>query len=167
MKRTYAFAAVALLALVGQPITAEAQVSFGPQVSFADDLDIGLGARVQADFTDLFAVDEGFLADVFGIASFDYYFDCGTECSAFELTADAAYGFDIGGGAMPYAGTGLSLQRVSAAFSNTELALNLMGGVMFPLGGTDLFLEARLQPNGLEQFILQAGVLFGGGGGGN
>lgn len=168
MNKTFAFVAVAVLAVAGQPAIAEAQVRIGPQVSYADDFELGLGARAEMDFTELFGVDEGFFANVFGIAAFDYYLDCGAgDCSAFEITANAAYAFPTEGAARPYAGTGLSFQRVSfdtglGSASDTELAIDLMGGLKFPLGGVTGFGEVRLQPNGYEQFSVQLGVLFGG-----
>lgn len=163
-----------LLPLLATP--AEAQVSFGPQVAWGDDTDLGVGARAEFGLADAFGITEGPFAELYGMGTATYFFmDCGggfgsdgVDCSYIEFNANGAVPFELEGSATPYAGAGLHLGRVSVSgggfsSSDTEIGLNLLGGVKFPLGGLQGFGEAKLGLGGADQFVLAGGVLFGGG----
>jgi opacity protein-like surface antigen len=157
------------LLLAAQPATA--QVSFGPQLAWGDDTDLGIGARVHFDLADMFGVEDGFFADLFGMGTGTYFFiDCpsGVSCSFLEFNANAGVPFDIDGSVTPYAGAGIHLARASVSFqgfseSDTEFGLNILGGIFFPLGGLRGFAEAKFGISGADQLVLAGGVLFGGG----
>jgi opacity protein-like surface antigen len=162
----------------GGASAAQAQ-RFGPQLSWSDDFDFGLGARVEIPFEGLFT-DEGPFSRTFGIGSFDYFFpDCDFtieetefDCSYWELNANLAVPI-AASGIDPYAGAGLNVARLSYDYdsddfpdvevgSDTEIGLNLLAGLRFPVGGLAAFLEGRFEISGGEQFVLTGGVLLGG-----
>jgi opacity protein-like surface antigen len=157
-----------------QPQQAEAQVLFGPQVAWGDDTDLGVGARVEFGLGNMIA-QEGPLAGLFGMVSGTYFFmDCGgnvfgsnIDCSYIELNANAGVPFTLESGLVLYGGTGLHFGRTSVSWegysdSNTEIGLNLLGGVKLQLGGLNSFVEGKLGVSGASQFMILAGVLFGG-----
>lgn len=142
-----AFLAVLLVA------PAEGQVHIGPQVSYADDADFGIGARVVAGVPDY----AGF--EVAG--SFDYFFP--EVGDYWEINGNLLYNFQIEGNDSfrPYAGGGLNVANFSNGTSNTEVGANLVGGAKFATdASTTPYLEARYEIEGGEQFVLTAGLLF-------
>ncbi|HUF11581.1 MAG TPA: hypothetical protein VMN78_00610 [Longimicrobiales bacterium] len=153
---------------------AEAQVGFGVQGSWGDDSDLGVGARVVAPVGHMITADGGsVLAGLKAIGSFDWFFiDCpdGVDCSWIEINANGAVPLPLEGFS-PYVGAGLNIARISfeseeqgvpGAFdvSDTEVGLNLLGGLDFPLGGLNAFAEGRFELGGGEQFVVTVGVLF-------
>lgn len=157
-------AAGTALAVAVLAVPAEAQVQFGPQVNYADDFDFGVGARAQFALGSAFQ-DDSPLADLRGVISFDLFFpDCEiVDCSYFEINGNAVYPFDIQSEVEPYVGAGLGFGRLSVDdASDSEIALNLLGGANFDLGTVDAFAEARFELTGYEQVIITFGLLFGG-----
>lgn len=161
-------AAVALL-VIGAT-TAEAQ-RFGAQVSWGDESDIGVGVRGEWDFANKLT-NTGAFSRAFIIGQFDYYFiDCpaGASCTFFEINPSLAIPFQTTGtNVKPYAGAGLRISRMSqsaggVSASESDMGLNLLGGLKFGLGGMDAFTEARLGLGGdFEQLAISFGFLFGG-----
>lgn len=142
--------------------TAEAQFRFGAQVSLASDTDVGIGAR--ANFG-LGAISER--NPIEGQATFDYFFpDAGDY---WELTGNALYRFDTPSPSVkPYAGGGLifahsSVDVLGVRDSNSDIGLNLVGGLRFNVKGTTTlpFVEARFEIMDGSQFVIAAGVMFG------
>lgn len=154
------------LALAALAAPARAQVQFGVQANYADDADLGLGARGQ------FGLGPG-LADLLGVVSVDFFFpDCGlADCSYIEFNGNVLYPFAIEESNLsPYVGGGLNIAHASADYqglsgSNTDLGLNALGGLNFGIGALAAFAEARIELSGGEQFVITFGILFGGGGG--
>lgn len=168
MKWRSLLATVGLLLATALP--AQAQIGFGGQVSFADDADLGVGVRATAPLGGFVSTDEGsVLAGTMLIGSFDWFFpDCGgADCSYWEINTNGAVPIPVEANFSPYAGAGLNIAHMSVdegtiEESDTEVGLNLLGGVTFPLAGFSPFLEARLELGGGEQFVLSGGVLLGG-----
>jgi hypothetical protein len=158
------------LFVLAVPTAVQGQVAFGPQISWGDDADLGVGARVVFGLPQLYAGLEG-------IISADYFFpDCGGgfggddfDCTWIEINANGVIPVPLGEGSFnPYVGGGLNIARVSVSFmgqsdSNTELGLNVLGGLKFPMGSFTPFVEAKFTLSGGEQFVLSGGLLFGGG----
>lgn len=167
------FALVAGACLLYGAAPAAAQVGFGPQVSYAEDFDLGIGARLQFGMGSLFG-DEGIPGSLIGIAAFDWFFpDCGDiDCSYLEFNANGAYPFARESEFSPYLGAGLHFARWSSDADTglgdlgddaTEIGLNLLGGLLYDLGSFSAFGEGRFEIGGGEQFVLTLGILFGGG----
>jgi hypothetical protein len=144
---------------------------FGAQLSWGSDSDLGIGARFEADMTNVLSKNEPF-SKAFFIGQFDYYFiDCGgADCSYWELNPSLAVPFKIQGSKVrPYAGAGLNIAHASVDLgtfgnaSNTDTGINLLGGIKFPLSTMDAFTEARVSLGGGDQLALSFGLLFGGG----
>ena len=133
----------------------EAQVRFGGQLSWADDADLGLGARLEYAPKSLFKD-----APVHSAASFDWFFP-GNSITYVEINYNIFYDFKPSQVA-PYAGGGLSFVIVDTpGGSDTDLGVNLGGGLKFKTSGKlSPFVEARIELGGGEQFVLTGGVLF-------
>jgi hypothetical protein len=122
--------AAALLSFV--PVAAQAQVLIGPTLAFHDDFDFGIGATVGFDLPSI-AEGAGFMGD------FIYFFPDGFDY--FEFNLNGTYDFPIEDSTvMPFVLAGLNIGRVSVdigglgSASNTDVALNLGGGVAFDAG---------------------------------
>jgi hypothetical protein len=161
MKRLVLLACCAMLLAV--PATTQAQVAFGPQLSWGSDSDFGVGARAVIALPELL---ENFEAIISG----DYFFiDCPSEvdCSFIEFNINGAIPLDVSPTLNPYVGAGLNIARASVEFegfdhSDTEVGINLLGGLKFPTTSFTPFIEARLSIGGAEQFVLTGGILLGG-----
>lgn len=161
MKRATTF--VAALVLAGGLTALPAQVRFGPQLSFADDTDFGVGARLEYMPRLLFKD-----APVMSVASFDWFFPdvpSGVDFTYWEINYNIAYMFKADA-LTPYAGGGLNFAYASASAgpfsgSDSKLGLNLMGGLKFRLASRlTPFVEGRFELSGGEQFVVTGGLLF-------
>ncbi len=155
------------LALLGSTGDLLGQVSVGPQLSYADDAEFGLGVRAVVDFSPFGQGLEGY-------GSFDYYFPdapLGADIDYWEINANLAYAFRIVGAPTitPYAGGGLNIAHGSVTIdgfgtpvngSDTQLGLNLLGGTRFQAGPVRPFAEIKIELEGGEQFVIAGGVLF-------
>lgn len=164
-----ALLATICLAVLGLAATeAHAQIRFGGQASYGDDVDLGIGARVMFGLRSISERLEG-------IASFDWFFPGdlgGIDWTCFEVNANAAYSIPLSGSAplRPYVGGGLNVARTSidlpdvpffsGAVSGTEVGLNILGGSKFGSGGLTPFAELRFELGGGEQFVVSGGILF-------
>lgn len=144
-------------ALVCTPSGASGQALFGAEALFGTDTDFGLGGRVHLDL--------GTAAPLDFQGGFNLFFPDG-PVDYWEINANLWYNFETleGSTALPYLGGGLNIGHVSAAegFDETDLGVNLGGGVKFGFTNTIPFLEARVTLGGVEQFVIGGGVLFGG-----
>lgn len=138
---------------------ARAQASFGAQASFADDMDLGVGARVYL----------GLPWDAMQfVGSFDYFFPDSDVLDYFELNANAVYALSAASAPsfFPYVGGGLNLARYGFDFgelgddSEIEMGLNAIGGAEFGTGPVKPFAELRLELRDGGQFVLAGGVHF-------
>lgn len=151
---------------------AEAQ-RFGVQANYGTDFDFGVGARVEIPVA---FTSTGTFSQTFLIGSFDYFFwDCEAgddiDCSYWEVNANAAVPI-AASGINPYVGAGLNIARISFdtdvnipgfdfGASATEVGLNILGGLRFPLGGMSAYGEGRFELGGGEQLVLTFGILLG------
>lgn len=155
MRRSvFAVLILAVVAGVGD-VAAQARpdIRVGPQLSFADDADLGIGGRVEIGLPTI---------PVSIIGMFDYFFP-GNDVDYWELNANGTYGFPLNttDAVIPYVGGGLNIAHVSAGpFDDTEVGLNLLGGGRFPVSQVDLFFELRFEISGGEQVVVSGGVLF-------
>jgi opacity protein-like surface antigen len=153
----------------GSSSASQKSLWFGPQASFANESDLGVGARA------LWKVPDH---DRLGlITSFDYFFPSGSQGAVttgakhWEVNGNVAYHF--GRRWRPYVGPGLNMARRSAdlsflgqppvSTSDTAVGVNVLGGVR-RIGNRQrdrqYFAEARYEVKGGEQFLVSAGVLF-------
>lgn len=132
-----------------------AQMRFGVQGSFGEDIDFGIGAR--------FVVDLGYARDLSFTGAFDYFFP--DSWDYFEVNGNVTYTFMLPNSYFaPYAGGGLTLGHASAEWggaSDNEVMPSLLGGFkLIDARGMNLFLELRIELSGYEQFVITGGVLF-------
>jgi len=149
--------------LLAVPATAVGQVAFGPQLSFGGETDLGIGGRVLANVESLERWDF--------IGTFDVWFpddDGGTDRSAWEINGNLAYNFVVEDSELnPYAGAGLSIFHLSVEsdgpgpdFDDTDLGLNLFGGLKFPGQSITPFVEVRAVLEAADQVVVTGGILF-------
>ncbi|MDP2497318.1 MAG: hypothetical protein Q8W44_04910 [Candidatus Palauibacterales bacterium] len=154
-KITTTVAAVFAVALLALPGTARGQdVQLGPQLSLADDYDAGLGGRAVFNVGDPGGWE--------GTGSFDVFFPDG-DVDYWELNGNLVYNFPVEESRtfFPYLGGGLNIARVEAGtLEDTDLGVNIVGGSKFDAEGVTPFVEARVEIEGGEQFVLTGGFLF-------
>lgn len=154
----FAVALAAAFSLIAAE-SGRAQVHLGPQISLADDADVGLGGRLVAGVEDYAGLEV--------IASFDIFFPDGALDDYWEINGNAVYNFEIVGAPSlrPYAGGGLNIAHFGyddedPRDDDTELGLNLLAGTKFPLEGLTPFVELRGEVSGGEQLVITGGLLF-------
>lgn len=178
MKRT-AFLLVIGMAALAPVRRAEAQARFGANVSWGDDTDVGLGARLGFGLGEVTRRHR-----IEGQATFDFFFPKGGD--VWELTGNGIYRLTPSGTVAPYLGAGLgyahygsgsvfntasrsrlvrpvfNVAQLAGSGSDSNLFLNLLGGVRFkPAGNIQPFAEARLEVGSGSQLVLTGGVVFG------
>lgn len=165
MRKVRSLLTAVALVVVGTA-TADAQARFGAVFNWADDTDVGVGARLEIPMRGVLSNTEPF-SRAFFIGQFDWYFPDCNDCTYFEINPSLAVPFR-GTRVEPYAGAGLHISRVSQEVgttdvSETEMGLNLLGGLRWPLAGMTALTELRLGLGGdHEQFALSFGFMFGG-----
>ena len=149
--------ALSVLVFTG-PRAAQAQALFGAELLFGTETNVGLGGRVHVDL-------EPGVPNLELMGSFDLFFPDGPT-DYWEINGNVWYRIETSGSsrALPYVGGGLNIgHRSREGFDDdTDLGLNLGGGVRFPFENTTPFLEARFTIGGEEQLVIGGGVLFGG-----
>ena len=157
-------AAASLLLVLFTVSTAQAQMRYGAQVSFGDDIDLGIGGRVGVSL-------DQYLENLEGVVSFDLFFP-GENQSFWTINANALYPIPIEAGSlMPYAGAGLGIAHYTINFDSafiddyneTKFNLNLVAGTRFgSQGKLTPFAELRLPLGGFDGigFFLCGGVMF-------
>ncbi len=147
--------AVALAAMLGVPASVSAQVTAGPMLAYHTDLEaVGVGAFLGVP-----------LASIEGLSivpSFIWYFPDGGDY--FEVNGDAVYTFMVSADSpvQPFALAGLNIARVSPDFgdSNTDVGLNLGGGVNFVAGSLTPFAGAKFEIQDQTSFVIFGGLSF-------
>lgn len=148
MKRSVCLLGAALLLAVA-PMTARSQVALGPTLAWHDDMDLGIGATVGLELPTV-GTDIGFLGDflIFFPAGADYW----------ELNGNVTYDFSPlpESTVVPFVLAGLNLGHssadagVSGSASDTDLSLNLGGGIAFNAGS--------FRPKATGRFVLGNGT---------
>lgn len=85
----------------------------------------------------------------------------GDAVSDIAPNIDLSYRFMGGSQVTPYLGAGLGLHMYDAensSFSDTNVGLNIFGGVAFPSSRSELFLEARHSTSDITQTAILGGV---------
>jgi hypothetical protein len=149
---------VALAGMVAVPASVEAQLTAGPMAAFHDDLDFGIGGFLMVPVPSL---DPNLSI----VPSFIYYFPDGLD--AFEINGDVVYAFEVSPDTpvLPFAMAGLNIMRVSVDFgggsaSNTEMGLNLGGGITFRSESIAPFVGAKFEMGDFDGFVVFGGFGF-------
>lgn len=156
MSRIGVLAAALAAASFALPGAAPGQAHFGPQLSLAEDRELGLGGRALVNISDY----EGWE----GVGSFDLFFPDG-DVDYWELNGNVLYNFPVEPtrSFFPYLGGGINIARLDAEGADegdTAVGLNVVGGGKFDAEGVTPFVEARIEIEGGEQFVFTGGLLF-------
>jgi outer membrane immunogenic protein len=152
--------AMALAGLLGSATGASAQVQAGPLLAYHTDAEaVGIGAFVGIP-----------IASIPGLAiapDFLWYFPDGYDF--FAINGDLSYTIEVSPDSpvVPFVFAGLNIARFSyddvpAGFdsSNTEVGLNLGGGVNFQAGSLNPFVGAKFVIQDNTWFVIAAGLSF-------
>lgn len=149
-------AAVALLGMLLAPAAAQAQLVAGPMAGFHDDADFGIGGFMSIPIP---SVDPNLSID----PSFVLYFPDG-PVDYLEFNGDVVYRFEVSADTpvLPFAMGGINIARISVdGFgSQTEMGLNLGGGIGFRAESLRPFVGAKFELEGGEGFVVFGGVGF-------
>ena len=155
-RRLTILGAAVLLAIT--PLAAQGQLLVGPALAWHDDADIGIGASLGFDLPDI-ASGFGFLGD------FIFYFPDGYDY--FEFDANLTYAIEMSDTTKvaPFALGGLNLGHASVDAgpldtSDTEVGLNLGGGVAIKMDKFTLKLGGRFTIGDGTSFALFATIPF-------
>ena len=131
-------AAVALVGMLLVPATAEAQTTIGPVAGFHDDFDFGIG---------------GFLG--IPVPSLD---------PNLSINGDVVYAFEVDEDTpvLPFAMAGLNIARLNPDVGNgdTEMGLNLGGGIGFRAASVQPFVGAKFEIGDNDGFVVFGGIGF-------
>ncbi|MEX2473338.1 MAG: hypothetical protein WEA34_14205 [Gemmatimonadota bacterium] len=149
------------LGVLATPRGAEAQVQIGPTLAYHDDFDVGVGGTLNVQMPAL-GDRIGFMADVL------VFFPDMENLNYLEFNGNVTYDFPVTNeNVRPFALVGLNVARVSVdapggidGGDNTEIGLNLGGGIGFDLGALRPTVGARLEISGGEGFVLFLSVPF-------
>lgn len=130
---------------------AHAQAAFGVQGNYGTEADLGIGARGLINIPNV---------NLEAVGSFDVFFPDGDR-DWLDVNANVFYHFHVPEGFTPYLGGGLNVARISNGGSESEVGLNLGGGVRFDRPGVTPFLEARAVLSDADQLVITGGFLFG------
>jgi hypothetical protein len=151
---------VTLLAFVASPL--QGQIALGPEISLAEDVDLGIGVLMEAPLTSVYEQME------FG-GRFTLYFPDGGDY--WELDGDVRYLFPLEheNALLPYALAGIAIGHFSRDYetpgggrsgSDTEVALRIGGGFKVPMARMTPFAELGLGVGDLPDFTLRGGLTF-------
>jgi hypothetical protein len=149
---------VALVGMLAAPTAVQAQLEAGPILAYHDDAEaVGVGAFIAIPIPQL---AEGFAI----VPDFTWYFP--DNFDFFEINGDLAYFFPVAADSpvMPFAFGGLNIQRISldvpGAEGQTEVGLNLGGGVQFAAGSINPFAGAKFELQDATGFVIFGGLGF-------
>jgi len=162
------FAVPVLLFGLTAPLAAQG-ISFGAAASYGEDTDFGVGPRVSL------AIPAGDLG-LSLVGSFDYFFPSdadadalGVDINYWELSGNLVLDIPVGEGSVgPYLGAGINYAEASGSASGagltisaseSEVGVNLLGGLRFGSAGASPFVEGRYS-TASEQIVVSVGVQF-------
>lgn len=159
MINRYLRTALVAVAFAAAPAAVEAQATLGPTVAYHDDFDFGVGAAVGVPIE---AINEnvGFLGD------FVFFFPEPDGLDYWEINANLTMDFPIEDATVvPFALAGLNIARLSVDAgviegSDTEMGLNIGGGIKFDVGSLRPSVGLRLELEGGDGFVIFGTVPF-------
>ena len=158
-----AFAVAAFLAL--GPTGVAGQVQIGPTLALHDDFDFGIGASIAAQ-TPGIGEGFGFMGD------FIVFFPEPDNLDYIEFNGNVTYSFPLAESTvLPFVLGGLNIARASIddtlgdSVSDTDLGVNLGGGIAFDAGSFRPLVGGRFEVNGGDGFVVFATLPFEVGGG--
>lgn len=155
-KRLSGVVALAVIALT--PSLSQGQATLGPTLAWNDDFDLGIGVQLEAALPTL-GTGLGLMAD------FVLYFP-DDPIDYFEFNGNLTYDFPLQNStAVPFVLSGLNFARVSIDspgidVSDTEVGLNVGGGIRFDAGKVRPTLGGKFVIGGVETFSLFATLPF-------
>jgi opacity protein-like surface antigen len=172
MKRFTVLTALAFLLAAAVPLSSHAQFKVGPRatIDVGDIEEFAIGGDVRYNLSQV-------NAPIQLSGAFDFYFaddvQIGTEEASrtiFTVDLNGHYVFPTEGTISPYAGAGLGITNVSVDIDtpagnsggdDTDIGLNLVGGVEFQTGSVRPFAQGQVSFGGdFTRFGITGGVLF-------
>jgi len=152
------FGTVALVGMLAVPgvVHAQAVSVVGGMLAYHTDLEaVGVGAYFSLPLS---SIDENLSLK----PDFVFYFPDGGDY--WELNGDAVYRFDLANNQaiIPFALGGISIAHASSDLggSNTDVGLNLGGGIIFPLESIRPAVGAKFEIQDNTNFVIFGGIGF-------
>jgi hypothetical protein len=175
MRIKTALTAAAAAALLLVPVRGEAQVAVGPTLAFHDEADFGVGAMITSPLPSL-GEGLGLMGDfTFFFPGDDAFFDNQVDVDFWELNANLTWDIPVEDRPVaPFVLGGLNLANVSVDIegselggsnSDTEIGLNIGGGLRFPAGNLEPLVGIRAELSGGEGVVIFGALPFTLGGG--
>lgn len=161
MQKTATVLSILALGVLFAPRSADAQVQVGPTVAFHDDFDLGIGGALN--------VRMPALGDRIGLgADLIVFFPEGDGVDYLEFNGNLTYDFPLENQRVrPFALVGMNIARLSVdlpgelgSAEDTEIGVNLGGGLAFDLGFVRPTVGARAEIGGGEGFVLFMSLPF-------
>lgn len=160
MKRFTVLTAFAFLLAAAVPLSSHAQFKVGPRVTVdvGDIEEFAIGGDVRYTLSQ---VD----APIQLSGAFDLYFPEG-DVTLFTVDLNGHYVFPTEGTISPYAGAGIGITSVSfderfGGGSDSDVGLNLVGGIEFQAGSVRPFAQGQFTVGGdFDRFGITGGILF-------
>ena len=167
--RRLIFALAAVVVLAAIPTGAWGQVQVGPFAAFHDDADMGIGAFVGIPLQEIHE-DVSFVAD-FGYFFPDKHHSGVRESDYWEANADLMFRFPLEDPRFtPWIMGGLNVARWSwtdegegvrdSSGSESDIGLNLGGGMTFGSGTTLPFAGVKFELDGGDGAVIFVGISF-------
>lgn len=153
MRKLFTGLAAATFLAVGAP-GADAQVQLGPTLALSDEFDFGIGATLSAQAPQL-GESIGFLGELL------FYFPDNRDF--FEINGNVTYAFPLAESTLlPFVLGGLNVGRASSDLGggNTEVGLNIGGGITFDLESFRPSVGGRFVLGGIDHFVFFATLPF-------
>jgi hypothetical protein len=152
--------AMVLAGMLLAPAAAQAQLTVGPVAAFHDDFDFGIGGFAAIPVPSL---DPNLSIN----PSFVYFFPS-DPFNFWEINGDVVYQFQVSESTpvLPFALAGINIANfgIDGGGSNTEIGLNLGGGIGFRAESLQPFAGAKFEIQDGSGFVLFGGVGFAVGG---
>ncbi len=167
--RRFTIAVATMAALVALPSHAWSQIQAGPFLAFHDDADLGIGGFVGIPLPDIHE-NISFVGD-FGIffpgdggyegVNTDYWEANANLIYRFALEDYSFTPWALGGLNIAHGSVGINLGDLgSGSASDTEIGVNIGGGVTFGAGALQPFAGAKLELGGGEGAVIFGGLVF-------
>ena len=128
---------------------------FGLQGSVGENVNLGVGVRYENRMTGMFPA----MPNLRFAASFDYFFP-DSPARYWEINTNV---FDLltvhNARVVPYVGGGLNIAHSNGGGGNSDVGLNVLGGLRLP-GRYRPYLEARIELGGGDRFVATLGWLL-------
>ena len=143
------------------PAAANAQVRLAPELAVADNVEFGVGARAFFPIGSVPNLEIGAAVDFYFPDNFDYYEFAGLVYYTFPQPDAPTILPRVGAGPVIGVTSFDTDSQDTSGASSTNVGLQLLGGIDFPLATVQPYVEFGLGIGDIPDFFVRGGVGFG------